>query len=383
MLKTLFTGKKLSIQDKYNLIRMAVAIGIGLAFAIVLICLTADEPGKALKLFFTSPFMLANGKFAPTHIVQLIQKMVPMLFTGAAVCIMFSANQFNLGLEGSFYMGGLAAALITIYVVHDIPYLSPIAGIALGGVAGMLVMLIPALLQRLVGADVMVSSLMMNYVCRFFGVWVLMDNIKDPTSSNYSLPIGDNSMLKNLFWINKQTSSGVTTGLLYALIFVALAYVLLYKTRLGYTFRITGQNPNFAKYAGISVAAVAMLSQLIGGFIGGVGGAVYMTAFFTRFNWVDLTGFGWDGVTIAIFAKNNPKNLPIAVLFIAYLRTGAFYMALSSGVMHEITAMVEGVIILFLLAEQFLFKTYRRMVFKEADARRRIEEQKQLAGGIK
>ena len=56
------------------------------------------------------------------------------------------------------------------------------------------------------------------------------------------------------------------------------------------------------------VGGLALFSQIIGGFIGGMGGAVQMLGLYERFQWVDLTNFGWDGVTIAIFAKNNPKQ---------------------------------------------------------------------------
>ena len=77
-----------------------------------------------------APF-LSRAYFS--HLIEII---IPLLFTGSAVCIMFSANQFNLGLEGAFYLGGLVAAVSGIYFVKNVPVVSPLVGISLGGIIG-------------------------------------------------------------------------------------------------------------------------------------------------------------------------------------------------------------------------------------------------------
>ena len=105
-----------------------------------------------------------------------------------------------------------------------------------------------------------------------------------------------------------------------------------------------------------------------------MGGAVQMLGLFSRFQWVELLGFGWDGVTVAIFAKNNPRNLPLAALFIAYFRTGAWVMSFKAGVQIDLVSVFEGIMVLFLLAEQFLLGTYRKMIFKDADRKRKERE---------
>lgn len=360
--------KNMSIQSKYNILRMAAAIAIGLVFAIVLIVLTADKPAEALQYFLTAPFMRID------YFSSMIEVMLPLMFTGAAICIMFSANQFNLGLEGAFYLGGFVATLSGLYLVSDVVVLSPLVAILLGGLIGAVVTGIPALLQYKWKANILVSTLMMNYVCLYIGLWLLYHYFKDPKSSQHTYKLPAASKLSYLIPRTK-----IHTGLIIVLVIVFLAWLLLYRTKFGYKLRITGQNPTFAKYAGINVGVIAVLSQVIGGFIGGMGGASQMLGLYDRFNWVDLTGYGWDGVTIAIFAKNNPKNLPFAALFIAYLRTGAFIMSYKAGVQSDLINVVEGIMILFLLAEQFLFKTYKKMVFKDAVAKRKERERLESA----
>ena len=124
----------------------------------------------------------------------------------------------------------------------------------------------------------------------------------------------------------------------------------------------------------LSVSTVAIIAQVIGGFIAGIGGASEIMSLYTNYRWVELTGFGWDGVTMAVFAKNNPRNVPIAALFIAYLRAGAYVMSIKTGIQVDLTKIVEAVIILFLLAEKFLAKTYRKMIIKEAEKERAAKQ---------
>ena len=94
-----------------------------------------------------------------------------------------------------------------------------------------------------------------------------------------------------------------------------------------------------------------------------------------------MTGYGWDGVTMAIFAGNNPKKLFASCAFIAYIRAGALIMSTQpGGPISEMTKIVEGVIILFLLAEKFLAKLHHKMII--AEAKRKQEEKLQLAGEV-
>lgn len=169
--------------------------------------------------------------------------------------------------------------------------------------------------------------------------------------------------------------SRIHTGLLIAVCVVFLAWLLLYRSRWGYAIRMTGQNPVFAKYSGINVGFVIILSQVLGGLIGGVGGAIEVLGMYPRFSWVALTGFGWDGVTIAIFAKNNPAYVPLAALFLAYLRRGAYLMSVKTDVQSDLVGVIEAIMVLLLLAEQFLSTYKQKMVYQETMQRARAVEQ--------
>ena len=67
-----------------------------------------------------------------------------------------------------------------------------------------------------------------------------------------------------------------------------------------------------------------------------------------------LTNHGWDGVTLGILAKNNPKYIPLAALFLAYLRKGADLMSMKTGMQADFVSIIQAVILVFILAERFL-----------------------------
>ena len=357
-------------QQKHSLLRMAVSIAIGLGLATALILLTSDKPMDSLLYYFTAP--LQN----PKYFSYWIQKTVPLIFTGTAVCIMFSANQFNLGLEGSFLFGGLVAAVINIYVTPSNPALGIPLSLIAGALVGSLITFIPALLDRLFNASIMVTSLMMNYICLWFSTYLLFSHLKDPRSSKNSYRWAEKAiMVLKIGQGNKQLT--IYFSILIALLVVILSWYFLFRTKTGYKLRTVGVNHNFAKYVGINAVSIAIAVQLIGGAIGGIGGACEILSNYIDYSWVDLTGFGWDGVTIAIFAKNNPKYVPLAAIFIAYLRTGADVMSYKTNIQNDLTSVIEGVVILFLLAEKFLSRTYRKMIVKETEENRRLEAELQ------
>ena len=154
-----------------------------------------------------------------------------------------------------------------------------------------------------------------------------------------------------------------------------LGYIFLYKTKTGYELRLAGENEKFAKYSGISIVKVILISQLVGGAVAGLGGGVEMLSpIYSRFSWTSQLGYGWDAIIICTLAKKNPLKTPLAALFLAYLRTGASIMARSTDVTLEIVQITQGIIILLAVAEQFLSKTKHKMIAREAKASLKGEE---------
>lgn len=341
--------------NKFDILRMVLAVGIALLISFLIILIASDEPLRAILELLTGP-LKSTRSFG-----NVIEKMIPLIFTGVGISIMFSANQINLAGEGSFHLGGLVATYIALNAAIPMG-LSPWVCVLVAGFLGSLVTAVPAVMKIKTDSDVLVSSLMMNYIIVFFANYVLNYILRDPKAGavvSFAIPahIQLNSIIPG---------TRIHLGLFIALAVAFFGYVLLYKTKIGYEIRITGENMDFAKYSGINVLKVTLISQLIGGFIFGIGGGVEILGMYNRFSWTSSLGYGWDAIIITTLAKKNPLYVPFAAFFLAYLRTGASKMSIATNVPTEIITVAQGIIILLVVAEQFLSKYKHKMIAKEA-----------------
>jgi general nucleoside transport system permease protein len=342
-------------QKLFEVGRTALAIAIALTIALVVILVVSEDPGEALGKFLLGPLDSLR------HIGNVIELMIPLTFTGIAISVMFSAAQFNLGAEGGFFIGAIGASFVAINFNLP-PVIHPFVAVLFGGLVGSLFCGIPAALKVKWGASELVSSLMFNYIALFFGLFLINYVMRDVNAgAMVSHQFKTTALLAKLV-----PKTRISFGLFVAILLIVVAALFMQRTRWGYRIRLTGANAEFARYSGINTTAVVLYSQAIGGFIAGIGGSIEVLGMYTRFSWQALPGYGWDGVIVAILARNNPLFVPVAAFFLAYLRIGADIMARYSDVPNEFVALIQGTIIILIAASSFL-ETYRhKLVFKEA-----------------
>lgn len=350
---------------KVNILRTLMAILIALGVSFLIIYLVSEEPFTAITKLMFGPLQKSR------YFGNVIEAMIPLIFTGVGVSIMFTANQINLAGEGAFHIGGLVASVIALNVALPAG-IHPLVGLLLAGIAGSIITLIPAILKVKTTANELVSSLMVNYLVLYMSNFILMRYLRDPKTGAGSYLLPESSELFNLF-----SGTRIHVGLVLALLVAVFGYIFLYKTKIGYELRLTGENESFAKYSGVSIVKVILISQLVGGFIAGIGGGVEMLSpIYTRFTWTALLGYGWDAIIVCTLAKKNPLYVPFSAFFLAYLRTGASIMSRATDVSVEIVSIIQGVIIVLIVAEQFLSKYRYKMIAKEAKNNLNIKEAK-------
>lgn len=342
--------------------KVLIAVLIALILGFIIILLVSEEPWYAFKSF------LYGTLRTPRRIGNFVEMSIPLIFTGLAVAVVFEARQFNIGAEGQFFFGAVVATIFGI--VFKLPAIIHIPLILIAAMAGgMLVGAIPGFLKARWGASELVSSLMLNYVFFRLGLYLINNHYRDTSAgAMVSWKIHETAWLKQFL-----PPTRIHWGVFLAIGAIIFTYYFLYRTKWGYALRMTGLNKNFAAYSGISVTAVILYSQVIGGAIAGLGGASEMLGIYRRFQWQMLPGYGFDGIIIAILARNKPLLVPVAALFLAYIRSGADIMARMSDVPAEIVAIIQGVIILLVTAQAFLSKYHHRLVVKEAKEHGQID----------
>ncbi len=359
-------SKKRSIL--FSIVRGLAAIFIALAVATLLIFICADgsiadktsQTLDALRQLLIGPAIRNKGGISVKNLCDVLAAMIPIIFTGLATCVMFSANQFNLGAEGGIMLGAFVSALVAIYAPLPAGVL-PVAAVLAAALAVGVMMLIPGLLKVKLGVSEMVCSLMMNYVVMYLIKYLLNSFLADKSKGQImTYDFQPQSAIPQLI----DNGSKLSWGFVAALILAVVISLFMYRTRWGYAIRMIGINQDFAMYSGMKVGTVIVLSQVLGGLLAGMGGGIETLGRYTNYSWMALPGYGWTGITVAILAGNNPVFVPFAAFFIAYLNKGCSLMSTYSGVPYQLIDVLQAVIFLFFAAEQFLSGYRQKLVVR-------------------
>ncbi|SSC11737.1 Inner-membrane translocator [Mesotoga infera] len=317
---------------------------IALSVGFIVIVMTVEEPLEAIFAFFLSVF---TNTF---YFGNLLSASVPLIFTGLAAAVAFSSSSFNLGLEGQVYLGALVGTYIGVRMGGTSPLLILPVVILSGFFSGALIAGISGLLKGFRGVNELISSLLLSN-----GIVLVVDYIIEgpfndgPSGLAASMSLGKEVMLPRIL-----EPSSLHSGLFLALIMAVLLWAFMFRTRPGYDFRVTGKSPRFAYYGGINVKAVYFWSMFLSGGLAAVGGIVDVLGVHGRVLRGFSGGYGWNGIAVALIARNHPLGVVPAALFFAYLESGAQIASFEAGLTPEISRIVQAVVFYLVTAEAVL-----------------------------
>jgi len=355
------------IEQRFNIIRTALAILISILFCFLLILVSSETPGKDIVTFMIAPLT------SPSRFAQILLRMSPLLFTSLAMCILFSANTANLAVEGAFYAAALASANISVLENFLPAPLHFIVAAIVGCLGAAAVLMIPAILELKFNANIVVCSLMLNYIINLLGNYLISGPMREPGFSKEATRlIQESAKLPILANVGGQKLHfGIIIGILCCII----GWFIIYRTDFGYETRTVGKNPNFAKFSGINVGKVIVIGSLIAAIFCGIGATSEINGYYRRMEWEASTGYGWDGIMIAILAGNNPLLCIPSAAFLSYIRTSADVLNMQSNLPVEIVSVVQQVIIIMVAARGLLSKVEKKAIVE--NAKKQVELQTQ------
>ena len=351
-----FTEKMRKTAIKYfEAIRVAFAVFLAIAIIMVVIFFVSDQPLDVLYWLVVGPVTTLR-RFG-----TVIELLIPLGFCGLGMCMMFQVNRFNMSCEGAFFIAGSATAILALYL--DLPpIIFPLAIIVVSALVGGCVTIVPAYINEKYKAHIVVSSIMLNYVLLYLGRFLLIHWLKDPTFSYNGTPFfPENALLTRIV-----PGTRIHTGIFILIAAVIVTYILLYKTKIGYNMRYSGQNAAFARYVGINTKKSILSAQFIGGMLAGMGGAIECMGIYQQLNWEVQLGYGFDGMLIAIIAKNNPLLVPVVAFILSYLRTGGDLVNRMTDVPTEFVTVIQSLVVIFIAAKSLLATTRHRMLIKDS-----------------
>ena len=279
--------KRLMVLTPIVSVLLALIVG-----AIVIACL-----GKSPIQGYAA--MLQGSLGDAGKIGKTLERACPLIFTGLAAVFAYKCGVFNLGGEGQFIMGGCATATVA---------------------------LIPGIMKITRGLNEMITTIMLNYIAMYF-----MEYIFKNVFSDQGLP-KTLAMPKSTHLMDVGSAH---VGVILAIVLGVFLWYVIFRTSFGFKIRAVGMSPTASKVNGFPVRALVLLAFVISGAIAGMGGAVELLGK-TPFRLADGfgSGFGFDGVAIALIAQLNP----IAAIFVA------------------IVDIVRGLIIIFAVAGMAMVK---------------------------
>lgn len=336
-----------------------IAILCGFIVASVILAVAGYNPFETIAVMF-------RGIFArPKSITNVIIKATPIIITGLSVAFAFKTGLFNIGAEGQYIAGTVAATVVGVSLnlpaIIQIPVVI-LSGVAAGAILGGLV----GFLKAKFGIHEVITSIMFNWICFYLQNYIANSAMFHKPNTTGTFPInksGYTVVLNN--W--KTSKEGIRTlknnkvlseillktdlnyGIIIAIVMAILVSVLLYKTTKGFELRAVGFNPNASQCAGINVRRNILQSMLIAGAISGLAGALTITGMAPH-NISTISVFennGFNGLSVALIAGSSPIGCVFAGLLFSGLIFGGQSVQSEIGAPSEIINIMIGTIVFF------------------------------------
>ena len=349
---------KLTDDGPFEALRILASIFIALCATFIVLCLVSQTPVDDFVALLTLP--LENS----FNFGYVLVKMVPLTFAGLATLLYFRTGLFNLSTEGIFYICGVACTYFAVSEdrLTGNGFIDSAICIIGSGLAGGIIALLPGFLKAKFQANELVISLMLNSILFGIGFWIIKNFLAiSGVTGQSSAPFVESAKLSIII-----PKTQVHSGIIIMLFMVALVYILLFRTKLGYSIRMTGLNRNFAKYSGMSAFSLFLTVHFLAGFLGGMGSAVELLGMYRSFTWSQLPGLGFTGALMSMLGKDHPIGVMVGAFGISYLRASAQLLANSSPVIDiKMVSVVEVILTLLISSQYFLRKWREKQLLKE------------------
>lgn len=316
-----------------------------LLVALLMGALVMQLSGKNSLEAYNALFSSAVGD--SSAIANSLLAATPLIFTGLAAAIAFRAGVFNVGVEGSLYLGAFAAAWVGFTFISLSGWLLIPLCIAVAAIVGGIWSYFPGVMKARLAVDETVTTILLNYVAILFTSYLVNYPFKVPGLANaMSAEVAPAAHLTRFL-----PGSQFNIGFLLAVAAVVVITLLMKRMNLGFELRSVGDNPIFSRWMGMPTEKIIEKVMFLSGLLGGIAGAVQVLGVHYRFAANFSPGFGFTGITIALLARNNPIAVLFAALLFGVLRSGSSTMELFTDVPRDLIRVLEATVIFFAAME--------------------------------
>ena len=321
---------------KPSIIALLICIGLVLGTVFVLL--------GGYNVLEVYSYLIRGSLGSVSALSSTIRWTTAFLLCGIASGIAFKGGMFNMGTEGQLYMGAISATLVGIYC-KGLPAIAHIPLCMLAGmVAGAIWASIPALLRVYWNTSEIVVTLMMNYIAINFTSFLVKEYFLTTGVFGDSLTTDELAATARFpVFGGSPISFGFILGTL-----LVIAYILFFtKSKRGFEIKVSGVNPDFAKFSGISVNKVRISVMLMSGMVAGLAGAAEIMGVQGRFLSGFSPDFGTSGMLVALLGNSSGIGIYISAIFMGILKAGSLTLERSAGVSRALAVVIQALIICF------------------------------------
>ena len=325
-----------------------IAVAVALAVGMLIIALIKIDPFLAMKNLFIGALGNKNS------IAETLVKMTPLLFTGMSFALASRCGLTNIGMEGQLYIGALCTTVAGIYITGLPAWLHLPISMFCGFLGGAFFGWIVGFLKVRTGASEIITTVMLNTIAINLIAYMVNGPIAEPPGQmSQSYPVLETAELPRII-----QGTRAHLGILIALIFVALFYVFLWKSKKGYEVRVSGLNERAAIYSGVNTSRNILIIMLLAGGLAGLAGANEILGIQGRLTPKISPGYGFDGIAVALIGANSPIGIIVGALLFGILRAGGNMMQMTTGVPSIIISVIQAVVILMVVSSNYFLEWF-------------------------
>lgn len=337
----------------WSLASPILALCITVLIALLLFTVLGKDPVQGLLVFFWEPIKSGYA------IGELLLKATPLLLIGLGLALCFRTNVWNIGAEGQYIIGAVAAGSVALLADASSSALMVLPVALAGMLGGMLWAGITAWLRDSFHANEILVSLMLVYVAEQVLGYLISGVLKDPQGYGFpqSRTFEAATQIPRLF-----ASSRVHIGLLVALLVAAILWVFLFRTRAGLAQQVGGLAPAAARYAGFSSRRALWTAMLVSGATAGLAGAFEVAGPLGQLTLSMPAGYGFAAIIVAFVGRLHPVGVVFSSILMSMLYIGGELAQSRLGLPKSIGLVFQGLLLLTLLACDTLIAYHWRKV---------------------
>jgi general nucleoside transport system permease protein len=322
-----------------------IALAITVLVGVVLFAALGKDPLRGLQVFFIEP---VKSVYA---LSELSMKAVPLVLIALGLAVCFRSNVWNIGAEGQFVAGALAAGWVAMQAGPGTPGVVVVPVLLAGVLGGMAWAGIVALLRDRFSANEILVSLMLVYVADLLLAWAVYGPWKDPAGYNFPQTITFDAATRIPRLVQ---GLRMNVGLLIALAAVAALWVFLFRTYRGFALQVGGLAPQAARYAGFSSRRALWTALLLSGGLAGLAGALEAAGPLGQLTPHVPAGYGFAAIIVAFVGRLHPVGIVFSAILMSMFYIGGELAQSRLGLPKALTGVFQGLLLFALLASDTL-----------------------------